>query len=219
MDNGALGFDIHRGRQHRLVLRKSFFRHQRARRIQFASWPFVLRAQGANVAQYFLQFILRKRIAKGRHFPGEPANRSSLMSHCKPVGVGFAGCKAAVGEIGERNIETQQGCRSSLAVCAMTGSAGLSVEFLTRLVRTSGAGVNLFYAAAALQCLVRTCGSGIAFLPAGCGRRHGFVHLVRTDRIAGMDDYRNMAAFQLIDPECIGRPRAAPKYKQGQYMT
>ena len=107
MDNGALGVDIHRGRQNRLVFRKSFFRHQRARHIQFASWPFVLRTQGANVAQYLLQFILRERIAKGRHFPGKPANRSSLMGHRKPVGIGFAGCKAAVGEIGERNIETQ----------------------------------------------------------------------------------------------------------------
>ena len=101
----------------------------------------------------------------------------------------------------------------------MTGSAGLSVEFLTRLVRTSGAGVNLFYATAALQCLVRTRGSGFHVLPAGCGRCPGSAYIVRTDRIAGMDDYRNMAAFQLIDPECIGRPRAAPKYKQGQYMT
>lgn len=69
-----------------------------------------------------------EHFAEGRHHARERPRRAALVCHGKPVGIGLAGRKGAVGEIRQRLVEADLRYGGSAAVVPVAGRAAGAVQ-------------------------------------------------------------------------------------------
>ena len=95
-------------------------------------------AERSHVADRQRDLVRRERIAERRHVAVEAAHRSTFMDDAEPVHVGFGCGKRAVGEIGQRRVESDDRFGRPGAVGTMAGDAGRPVEILRGALRSAG---------------------------------------------------------------------------------
>ena len=95
-------------------------------------------AERSHMADRQRDLVRRERIAERRHVAVEAAHRSTFMDDAEPVHVGFGCRKRAVGEIGQRGVESDDRFGRPRAVGTMAGDAGRPVEILRGALRSAG---------------------------------------------------------------------------------
>jgi hypothetical protein len=125
-----LGTASDRGRIDDFVLGERLLGEEGPRQVQVAGGPGAIGAETPEVRHGRVDVGVAERVAERRHVPRQAAHRPAFVHDAEPVDVGFRRGERAVGEIGERCREADDGPRRSPAVGAVAGQTGGPVDGL-----------------------------------------------------------------------------------------